>query len=158
MPRSAVIRHNSHRKDVVTAVNITDNYEDILHLPHHVSSHRARMSMIERAAQFAPFAALTGYDAAIRETARLTNQRIELDESEKAALDHKLQQLLPQLPLRPVVRVCHFVEDERKEGGAYITTEGVLQKIDFYTRSVLVDGIAISIDDVSQLHCEQLEE
>lgn len=134
------------------------NYDDILHLPHHVSPNRARMSMIERAAQFAPFAALTGYDAAIKETARLTNQRTELDESEKTALDHKLQQLLPQLPFRPVVRVCHFVEDDRKEGGAYVTTEGILQKIDFYTRSILVDGIAISIDDVSQLHSEQLEE
>lgn len=141
-----------------TAVSKADNYEDILHLPHHVSPNRARMSMIERAAQFAPFAALTGYDAAIKETARLTNQRIELDESEKAALDQKLQQLLPRLPFHPVIRVLHFVEDDRKEGGAYVTTEGVLQKIDFYTRSVLVDGIAISIDDVSQLHCEQLEE
>ena len=136
----------------------TDNYEDILHLPHHVSPTRAKMSMIERAAQFAPFAALTGYDAAIKETARLTGQRTELDETEKLALDQKLQQLLTLLPLRPIVRITYFVADDRKEGGEYVTTEGSLQKIDFYSRSVLVDGFRISIDDVLTLTCEQLEE
>lgn len=140
------------------AANNSNNYEDILHLPHHVSPTRAKMSMIERAAQFAPFAALTGYDAAIQETARLTNRRAELDESEKYALDRKLYQLLTCLPLRPVVRVRHFVEDTRKEGGEYVSTEGILQKIDFYQRSLLVDGVFISIDDVFQLESEQLEE
>ena len=116
------------------------------------------MSMIERAAQFAPFAALTGYDAAIKETARLTGQRTELDETEKLALDQKLQQLLTLLPLRPIVRITYFVADDRKEGGEYVTMEGSLQKIDFYSRSVLVDGFHISIDDVLTLTCEQLEE
>lgn len=135
-----------------------NKYDDILYLPHHVSPKRAKMSMIERAAQFAPFAALTGYDAAIKETARLTGQRTELDESEKASLDHKLQQLLTILPRKPMVRICHFVEDNRKEGGEYVTTAGILQKIDFYRRSLLVDGISISIDDVLQLNSEHLEE
>ena len=139
-------------------MKLTDNYEDILHLPHHVSPTRAKMSMIERAAQFAPFAALTGYDAAIKETARLTGQRTELDETEKLALDQKLQQLLTLLPLRPIVRITYFVADDRKEGGEYVTMEGSLQKIDFYSRSVLVDGFHISIDDVLTLTCEQLEE
>ena len=160
MPRSAATRHNTHciRRKGIIAVKHTDNYEDILHLPHHVSPTRAKMSMIERAAQFAPFAALTGYDAAIQETARLTGQRVELDESEKAALDQKLQQLLSLLPIRPSVKICHFVEDSRKEGGEYITTLGCLQKIDFYSRSLLVDGILISIDDCLSLQCEELEE
>lgn len=150
MPRSAAIKH----KEVL--VNIANKYQDILYLPHHVSPNRAKMSMIERAAQFAPFAALTGYDAAIQETARLTGQRTELDESEKAALDFRLQQLLSQLHQRPQVSVCHFVKDLRKEGGEYVTTRGDLQKIDFYNRSIWVDGMIIAIDDVLDLQCQNL--
>lgn len=134
-------------------------YEDILYRKHHVSPTRAKMSMIERAAQFAPFAALTGYDAAIKETARLTNQRIELDESAKAALDQMLQQLLPLLPGYPAVTVSHFVEDHRKEGGEYICTTGNLKKIDFYHRWLLMDdGQIIKVDDILELRCELLSD
>ena len=131
-------------------------YEDILYRKHHVSPTRARMSMIERAAQFAPFAALTGYDATIKETARLAGRRVELDESEKAALDKKLHQLLPLLGACPVVKVTHFVEDSRKDGGEYITTTGMLQKIDFYRRCLLLEGRFIPVDDILKLQCEQL--
>lgn len=129
-------------------------YGDILHLKHHVSPTRAKMSIIERAAQFAPFAALTGYDAAIKETARLTGQRTELDESEKAALDRKLQLLLSLLDQTPDVTVIHFVSDPRKEGGSYVTTTAGLKKIDFYRRClVLQNEQVIFVDDILQLHC-----
>lgn len=131
-------------------------YEDILHLPYPRPSTRAKMSMVERGAQFTPFAALTGYDAAIAETARLTGQRVELDESEKAALDGKLRQLLALLPACPNVTVTHFTDDLRKEGGEYVTTTGILQKLDFYRRSLVVDGQSISVDDILSLQCELL--
>ena len=133
-------------------------YEDLLHLPYPRPTKRARMSMVERAAQFAPFAALTGYDSAIQETARLTDAKVELDESEKAALDEKLQQLLPLLPSAPTVSVTHFVRDDRKDGGMYITTLGILRKIDFYRCCLVVDQLTIPIDGVLRLECPQLHD
>lgn len=130
-------------------------YEDILHLPHPVSTTRAKMSMVERAAQFAPFAALTGYDATIAETARLTGQRIELDESEKAALDTKLQ-LLSQFCC-PIVTVTHYVADQRKEGGSYMTETLRLKKTDPYTRSLITEaGVSILLDNILKLECDLL--
>ena len=130
-------------------------YRDILHLPHPVSPTRAKMSMVERAAQFAPFAALTGYDATISETARLTGQRIELDESEKAALDAKLQ-LLSQLCC-PMVTVTHFVADLRKEGGSYVTETLRLKKTDSYTHSLITEaGVPILLDNILKLECDLL--
>lgn len=134
-------------------------YGDILHRKHHVSPTRAKMSMIERAAQFAPFAALTGYDAAIRETARLTGQRIDLDESERTALDQKLQQLLPHLPEAPAVTVTHFVADLRKEGGSYVTTRASLRKIDLYRQCLILspDQI-IAMKDILDIQSDVLTE
>ena len=130
-------------------------YQDILHLPHPVSPTRAKMSMVERAAQFAPFAALTGYDATIAETARLTGRRIELDESEKAALDVKLQ-LLSQLCC-PLVTVTHYVADLRKEGGSYVTETLRLKKTDPYTRSLITEtGFPILLDNILKLDCDLL--
>ena len=99
-------------------------YDDIINLPHHVSATRPRMSMIDRAAQFSPFAALTGYDAAIKETGRLTDRRIELTEDSRAAMDRKQQLLVENLADHPEVSVTYFVPDERKAGGAYITVTG----------------------------------
>ena len=126
-------------------------YEDLLHLPYPRPSTRARMSMIERGAQFAPFAALTGYDAAIAETARLTGQRAELDESEKAALNEKLRALAEE-PGCPVVTVTHFVSDLRKEGGCYVQTTSGVKKIDPTTqRLFLTDGQTICLEDILEL-------
>ena len=103
-------------------------YYDIIDLPHHVSMRRPRMSMLSRAAQFSPFAALAGYEASIQEAARLTDTRIELDEYAKAALDAKLRLLQsdPQMP----VSITYFVPDARKAGGAYVTAEGSVRKVD----------------------------
>ena len=124
-------------------------YGDIIHLPHPVSSRHPRMPAANRAAQFAPFAALTGYDAAIRETARLTDRKIELDEYEREALDHQLQWAL-QHPGGPLpVLLTYFQPDSRKDGGAYVQTAGILKKIDTCQQAILLtDGRRIPLADV----------
>ncbi len=127
-------------------------YNDILHLPHHVSPTRARMSMVERAAQFAPFAALTGYDAAIKETARLTGQRVELTEGAKAELDGKIRILQEHSREQPEISVTHFVEDLRKDGGQYAVTHGRLKKLDPCGQFLLLtDGQRIFTQDILEL-------
>ncbi len=130
-------------------------YDDIINLPHYVSPTRPRMSMIDRAAQFSPFAALTGYDAAIKETGRLTDQRIELSEDSRAALDRKQQLLMDNLADRPEVSLTYFVPDERKSGGAYVTVTGQVKKVDDYQRLLLLtDGTKIPLDDILDLESE----
>ena len=130
-------------------------YDDIIDLPHHVSATRPRMSMIDRAAQFSPFAALTGYDAAIKETGRLTDRRIELTEDSRATLDRKQQLLLDNLADHPEVSVTYFVPDERKAGGAYITVTGNVKKVDDYQRLlILTDGTKIPLDEILDMESE----
>ena len=125
------------------------NYDDIIDLPHHVSSTRPRMPMIDRAAQFQPFRALTGYEDAVRETARLTDRRIELTEEEKARLDAALQRLMDSISSRPQVSVTWFQPDKRKAGGAYVTTTGRLKKIDDLEGVlILLGGERIVIEDI----------
>lgn len=124
-------------------------YDDIIQLPHHVSSKRARMSMVDRGAQFSPFAALVGYDAAIQETARLTDQAIELDEGGKALLDERLRMVMELPQENPEITVTYFRPDLYKMGGAYVRFTGNVKKIDSYTRAILfTDGTAISMDTV----------
>lgn len=115
-------------------------YDDIIDLPHHVSTTHHRMSMLERAAQFQPFRALTGYEDAVRETARLTDDRVELTEDEKALLDGKLQRLADNLASHPLVTVTYFQPDKKKAGGAYVTATGELKKIDDFTGTLLLTG------------------
>lgn len=130
-------------------------YDDIIELPHHVSQSRRRMSGLERAAQFSPFAALTGYDAAIVETARLTDTKAQLDDDRKEILNAKLLMLADMISEAPEVSITYFRPDERKEGGEYVTAQGRLKKIDEYTRSiVLTGGEAIAIDSVQEIECE----
>lgn len=130
-------------------------YDDIIGLPHPTSAAHPRMSMTARAAQFSPFAALTGYDAAIRETARLTLERIELDEDSKAWLDAKQQLLLCRIGEHPEVTVTYFVPDEKKSGGAYVTVTGNVKRIDTCARSmVMTDGTAIGLDDILEMESE----
>ena len=107
-------------------------YEDIINLPHHVSKTRPQMSMLDRAAQFSPFAALTGYDAAIKETGRLTDEKIELDEDTKAALDMKQAYLIEMIDEQPEITIIYFLPDARKVGGAYVTVTGNLKRFDEY--------------------------
>ena len=124
-------------------------YDDIIDLPHHVSATRPQMPMIDRAAQFMPFRALTGYEDAVRETARLTDERVELTEDEKALLDAKLQRLADRLDSHPQVTLTWFRPDKRKTGGAYVTTTGQIRKIDdFEGALILLGGERIVIENI----------
>lgn len=138
---------------------MTDKYEDIIRLPHHVSEKRAKMSIHDRAAQFAPFAALTGYEDAIDETARRTEKRIEPDENAISALDERFQLLREKLPERPEITLTYFVPDAKKEGGAYTEAAGCIKKIDSLARLVfLEDGRKIPMDDVVALDGDIFED
>lgn len=131
---------------------MSGEYEDIIHLPHHVSSKRPPMPMSDRAAQFSPFAALTGYDDAIRETGRLTEQKIQLDEEALATLDEKFHVLQEHLDEYPEIQFTYFKPDERKVGGTYLTVSGVVKKIQEYERQlILEDGSVIPIDDILEM-------
>lgn len=132
--------------------NDEHRYDDIIDLPHHVSRKHPRMPLLDRAAQFAPFAALTGHEAAIKETARLTEEEIELDENSKELLDLRLQQLQVHLSEHPEVTVTYFCPDEKKAGGVYETVTGVVKKVDAYAGElVFVDGRRIGLGTVIEL-------
>ena len=120
------------------------DYSDIIHLPHHVSKTHPQMSMHDRAAQFSPFAALTGYDSAILETARLTEEKITLNEDMQELLDIKFQQLL-----EPLISITFFCPDKRKQGGSYVSISGTVKKLDLLQRILtLEDGMQIFLDDI----------
>ena len=146
---------------VIRRAHMKNSYDDIINLPHHVSKTRPQMSMIDRAAQFSPFAALTGYDAAIQETGRLTDEKIELGEEAKAILDRKQHYLSDMISIQPEITVTYFLPDERKSGGSYLSITGKLKRIDEYERMmILTDGKKIPLDDImsieSKLFCELL--
>ena len=144
---------------------MSDDYKDIINLPHHVSSKRPQMPMLDRAAQFSPFAALTGYDDAIHETGRLTDEKIDLSEEEKEALDRKQQILMERLGDHPALTITYFVPDAKKSGGAYVTKSGNLKKIDEFERlMMLMDGTKIPLANCSAIcfecrfPCDQTED
>lgn len=125
------------------------NYDDIIDLPHHVSETHPPMSRADRAAQFSPFAALTGYDAAVRETARVTERRIELDEGVKAELNARLNCILEHLSEHPQVSITYFMPDEKKSGGAYRTVTGAVRKLDSFAKTLtLVDGTVVPMEEM----------
>lgn len=126
-------------------------YEDIIYLSHHVSTKRPQMSLHDRAAQFAPFAALTGHEEAVKEAARLTDGKIELDENEIQLLDQKLQYLEAQAK-QPVIEITYFLPDQRKSGGAYVDVQGRLKRIDRYNQCLrMEDGTEIPITDILKI-------
>lgn len=130
-------------------------YEDIVDLPHHVSKKHPQPTMADRAARFAPFAAITGYEEMVLEEARVTDDRIEMDESSKAALNEKLNMILEFLDEQPEVSITYFEPDKRKAGGAYITVTGTVKRIDEYEHLVIMtDGKKINIDDIYNLQSE----
>lgn len=134
---------------------MSGNYDDIINLPHHVSATRPQMSMIDRAAQFSPFAALTGYDAAIKETGRLTDEKIELDEDTRTALDIKQAYLIEMIDEQPEISVTYFLPDTRKSGGAYVTVTGNLKRFDEYERlMILTNGKKIPMDDIANIESD----
>ncbi len=128
------------------------DYRDIINLPRHVSDRRRPMGRRERAAQFSPFAALTGYDAVIAESGRLTGRRIELSEDSKAVLDRKQQLLQEHLAEKPEIIISYFLPDELKEGGAYVCLRGRVKKLDCLERRIIMtDGKSVAMDDVYNL-------
>lgn len=127
-------------------------YDDIIDLPHPTSARHPRMPLSDRAAQFAPFSALSGHSAAIAETARLTERRIELDEDAKAALDLKQQMLMERIGEHPDVTVTWFRPDGKKAGGRYVTTTGRLKRIDEVERVlVMEDTTTVPLDDIIRI-------
>lgn len=130
-------------------------YEDILHLPHHRSNRRAPMSMTDRAAQFSPFAALTGYEAIIEETGRLTDVRTELTEGEKIRLNGKLQKIAGNISAQPKITATVFRPDAHKAGGTYVKITGYLKKIDTEERALLLtDGTWIPVEDIYDMDAD----
>ena len=129
-----------------------DKYKDIIALPHPTSKHHTQMPMTDRAAQFSPFAALTGHSEVIKETARLTDKRIILDESKIAELDHKLQMLAERISENPEISVTFFREDSLKEGGAYVSKVGRIKGIDRHKQIlIMMDGVEIEFGDVVEI-------
>lgn len=127
-------------------------YDDIIDLPHHVSDTRPRMSRLDRAAQFSPFAALTGYGAAIKETARLTDERVELGEYELMELNAGIHMLMERIEEHPQVEITYFKPDERKDGGAYLTVKSRAKKLNEYERFILLeDGMQIPLNDIYKI-------
>ena len=130
---------------------MNEKYKDMLHLPHPVSATHPRMSLQNRAAQFSPFAALTGYDDALRERARLTDRFIELDEDRKQELDRQLYYIHEHLAQKPPVKITYFVPDFQKDGGSYRTLEGYIQKIDETAMKIFMNDTEIPINKIYQI-------
>ena len=134
-------------------------YEDILYKPHHVSPTRSRMSMHDRAAQFSPFAALTGYEESIREMRRIVETPVELEVDEIAAVDEKLRCLAQRLEEQPVVKVTYFLPDPRKLGGAYVTAGGLIKTVDPHAKSIrMEDGTVILFERIIGLDFDESNE
>ncbi len=128
---------------------MTNEYDDIIHLPHHVSKTRPHISATDRAAQFSPFAALTGHSAAVKETARLTDERVELDENMKDVLSNRLLTIADRIKDQLEIAVTYFQPDAKKNGGAYVAATGTVKKIDEFERVVVMtDGTSIPIDEI----------
>ena len=129
--------------------NNQNKYKDMINFPHHTSATHPRMSIISRAAQFAPFAALTGYEEAAAETARLTERKPELDEDEKEILDRKIKHIQEHLENQPQVTITYFIQDEKKAGGSFRTMTGRVKKINSFEHTIIMqNGELVSIPDI----------
>ena len=130
----------------------TNDYNDIIHLPHHQSKNRPHMSNFDRAAQFSPFAALKGYDDEIDEAARLTEMQLDPDDERIREINEKLLLLKESASQHPTVKVTYFKPDSKKEGGAYLTVEGAFKKLDEYNRQLLLStNTKIHFDDIIKI-------
>ena len=139
--------------------NISHKYDDIINLPHHVSKKHPQMSLHDRAAQFSPFAALTGHKAAINETARLTDEKQILSEDVIAKLNEQLNLIKENIGTNQTVTITYFVPDDKKSGGAYISHTGVVKKIDEYNLTViLTDKTVIPIEQISEMQSDIFSE
>ena len=133
----------------------SNKYDDIIDLPHHVSERHPQLSKASYAAQFSPFAALSGYDGIVAEVARLTDERIELGESEMEILSAKLQIVGDHIKERPVIELTYFKPDEKKSGGAYLQKTAQVKRIDDVERIMyFMDGTNLPIDDITDMRGE----
>jgi hypothetical protein len=135
-------------------LNSVIEYNDIINLPHHVSKKHPQMSVEARAAQFAPYAALTGYGDAICETARLTYNQIDLDEEEKNAINKTLQTIQNNIEIKPKAKITYFVPDAKKDGGEYVVITNNVKKVDTYEKVlVMIDNLKIPINYIIEIEC-----
>ena len=133
-----------------------NSYDDIINLPHPVSKNHPQMPFRDRAAQFAPFAALTGHDAAIKETARLTDERLELSEEVIAQLNEKINIIRNNIGIEQNVSITYFIPDAKKNGGSYVMCSGVVKKVDEYERAIIMtDQTVIPIEQIIDIKCEE---
>ena len=131
---------------------MNEKYKDMLHLPHPVSATHPRMALQDRAAQFSPFAALAGYDDALRETARRTDRFVELDEDRKQEIDRQISYLQQHLLDTVPVKIIYFVPDEKKEGGAFVQKTGYVKKLDSYRKTILLtDDTCIDMEKITEI-------
>lgn len=134
-------------------------YDDIINMPHYVSKSRRCMSSIDRAAQFAPFAALTGYDVAIKESERKTDERILISEEDALEIDEKLKIIIREIKNHPLIEIVFFKKDEKKDGGNYIKLTDRVKAIDTYKNQIiLVSDINIPIENIYNIKGEIFEE
>ena len=132
-----------------------DKYQDIINLPHHVSKKHPQMSRYDRAAQFAPFAALSGYEDIIKEEGRLTDNIIEINEEAKFILDRKMQILMNSIDKKPFISVTYFVPDERKSGGEYVSINECIKKIDVLKQIIVTEnGIVVPVIEIVDMQGE----
>ncbi len=124
-------------------------YDDIINMSHHISKKHPRMSLENRSAQFAPFAALTGYEDEVEETARITDKRIEITDEIKSKINMKLQIIQEKININPKVTITYFISDNKKEGGSYKTVTSNVLKIDKYNKQIILkDNKEIFISDI----------
>ena len=133
-------------------MNDEHKYDDIINLEHHVSTKHSRMSLENRSAQFAPFSALTGYEDAVTEEARITESRIDIDEEAKIEVNEKLNYIMKHLDKNIIVSVTYFEKDKKKQGGSYKTIKGIIKKIDDFRKTIeMQTGEIIKIEELKKI-------
>lgn len=133
-------------------MNDEHKYDDIINLEHHVSTKHSRMSLENRSAQFAPFSALTGYEEAVKEEARVTESRIDIDEEAKIEVNEKLNYIMKHLDKNIIVSVTYFEKDKKKQGGSYKTIKGIIKKIDDFRKTIeMQTGEIIKIEELKKI-------
>lgn len=138
-------------------MNDEHKYDDIINLEHHVSKVHKQMSLENRSAQFAPFAALTGYEDEVKETERTTEEKIEIDEEWRAILDEKIQLIQGKIKEQPKIEITYFIPDNKKQGGKYQKVIGNIKQIDNYKKDIiLTNGIRITIDEIIDISGESI--
>ena len=156
---SAIVKSGRSYEEIMNFLNVEETEsetKDIINLPHPVSKNHPQMPLQDRAAQFAPFAALTGHDAAIKETARLTDERLELSEEMITQLNEKINIIRNNMGIEQNVLITYFVPDAKKTGGSYVTRSGIVKKIDEYEHTIIMtDQTAIPIEQISDIKCEE---